>query len=337
MAVKKNSGLTELKQQIKENTLKPMYLFYGTETFLKETYIKQIFDKVPDNGFEEFNHIVLKGNDVSLSEYDDAWESFPMMADKKLIYIAGSNIFKEANEEQKEFWKDKLERPADDTVVIFDETAVDRRGVLYKAFAKSGMALEFETPGDADVVTFIMGQCLKAKKKIKKENAYKIVTMCDPGLQNIVNELSKLFAYCGEEITATDIDRVVSKGVTIKIFELTDGIMEHDAKRAMSILTDLRTSKESAVGVMYLIYSNVKKILMTKLLGTENARVVSKEIGINSEYITKKYIRSAKGFSEGLLSKMIIRVPEINYMIRQGKADEWTALEQYVAEALYYV
>ena len=80
---KKNPDLPELKRQIKENKLKPLYLFYGTETFLKETYIKAIRDAVPDNGFEEFNHITLKGPDVTLSEYDDAWESFPMMAEKK--------------------------------------------------------------------------------------------------------------------------------------------------------------------------------------------------------------------------------------------------------------
>lgn len=336
MAKKKNPDLPELKRQINENKLKPVYLFFGTETYLKETYIKAIRDKIPDNGFEEFNHITLKGSDVSLSEYDDAWESFPMMADKKLLYISGSNIFKTANEEQKAFWKEKLSRCADDMVVIFDEAAVDKRSVLYKALTKYGMAIEFETPDEADLVTYVMGQCLKAKRKIKKENAYKIITMCDEGLQNIMNELKKLFDYCGEEITKTDIENVISKGLNIQIFELTDGIMNHNATQAMEILTDLRNSSESAFGVLYLIYSNVKKILKAKLSDSSDPRTVAREIG-STEYIARKYISSAKGFSEGVLTRMVMRVPEIDYEIKQGKIDEWTALEQYVTEALYYV
>ena len=332
---KKNPDLPELKRQIKEDKLKPIYLFFGTETYLKETYIKSIREKVPDNGFEEFNYITLKGTDVSLSEYDDAWESFPMMADRKLVYISGSNIFKSATEDQKEFWKEKFSRCADDMIVIFDETSVDKRSILYKALTKNGMAVEFETPDEADLVTYIMGQCLKAQKKIKKENAYQIVTMCDEGLQNIMNELNKLFDYCGEEITKTDIERIVSKGVNIRIFELTDGIMNHDAKRAMEVITDLRNSNESAFGILYLIYANVKKILKAKLNDNADPKAVARALG-TSDFIAKKYISSAAGFSEGALTKMVLRIPEIDYEIKQGKTDEWTALEQYVAEALYY-
>lgn len=332
---KKNTSLPELKNQIKNNTLKPLYLFWGTETYLKETYIKAIYDVIPHNGFEEFNHISLKGSDIPLSDYDDAWESFPMMADKKLIHIKDSGIFKSADDEKREFWKNKFSHIADDTVVIFDEISVDKRSVLYKALVKNGMALEFETPDESDLVTYIMGQCLKAKKKIKKENAYYLVTICDSGLQNIMNELGKLFDYCQDEITRTDIDKVAAKGINIKIFELTDGIMSHNVLEAMSVITDLRKSNESAFGVMYLIHSNIKKILKAKLCTASNPNQIASEIGV-SPYIARKYIESAKNYSESTLTKMLIRIPEIDYEVKQGKIEEWTALEQFVAEALYY-
>lgn len=332
---KKNQDLPKLKQQIKDKALKPLYLFYGTENYLKQTYIDAIHEAIPHNGFEEFNHITFNGADVPLSEYDDAWESFPMMTDKKLIYIKDSKIFKSSTEEKREFWKEKLSRCADDMVVIFNENSVDKRSILYKTLAKNGMAIEFETPDENDLVTYVVGQCLKAKKKIKKENAYRLVEMCDEGLQSIMNELHKLFDYCGNEITLNDIENVVSKGVNIRIFELTDGIMTHDAVKAMSVIADLRRSNESAFGVMYLIYANVKKILKTKLSGSTNPNEVASIIG-GSPYIARKYIESAKGFSEGALTRMVIRIPEIDYDIKQGKTDEWTALEQYVSEALYY-
>ena len=146
MAYKKNSdkdkdknNLSEFKKQLKSGRLLPLYLFYGNEDYLRETYIKRVADMIPDGGFPEFNHIKLEGNDIPLSEYDDAWESFPMMTDKKLIHIKNSGIFvpsrREENDEnaakqkeKKEFWTEKLKRISDDTVVIFDEAAVDKRG-----------------------------------------------------------------------------------------------------------------------------------------------------------------------------------------------------------------
>ena len=62
MAKKAEKNLIpELKAQIKENRLRNLYVFYGEEEYLKEYYIKQIEEKVPSNGFEEFNRILIEG------------------------------------------------------------------------------------------------------------------------------------------------------------------------------------------------------------------------------------------------------------------------------------
>ena len=149
MAEKKNGNLLKLKKQLKEGILAPLYVFYGEEDYLREMYVDRVKDCVPDGGFPDFNHIKIEGRDVAFSEYDDAWESFPMMADKKLIHIKDSGIFQlksgkdeASTEEKKEFWTEKFKRISDDTVVIFDETAVDKRSALYKAAAKVGSVVE---------------------------------------------------------------------------------------------------------------------------------------------------------------------------------------------------
>ena len=143
MAEKKNGNLLKLKKQLKEGILAPLYVFYGEEDYLREMYVNRVKDCVPDGGFPDFNHIKIEGRDVAFSEYDDAWESFPMMTEKKLIHIKDSGIFQlksgkdeASTEEKKEFWTEKFKRISDDTVVIFDETSVDKRSALYKAAAK---------------------------------------------------------------------------------------------------------------------------------------------------------------------------------------------------------
>lgn len=332
---KKNADLPELKRQIRENSLKPLYLFYGNEVYLKDAYINEIKKAVPDNGFEDFNRIVLKGTDISFEEYDEAWDSFPMMADRRLIIISGSGIFGRVKEEQKDFWKERLSRCSEDTVVIFNEESVDKRGVIYKAFAKNGMAVEFETPDMPELVTFITGQCLRAKRKIRREHARLIAERCGDDLQSIVNELNKLFDYCGEEITKSDVEAVVSKSLNVRVFDLTDAIMDRDAKKAAELLSELQNDGDRAFSVMYLILSNVTKLLKTKLSGSTNSTEVSRLIGVK-EFIARKYISSAAKFSEEALAEMAARIPEIDYEIKLGKTDEWTALEQYAAEAIYY-
>lgn len=341
MAVKKNEDLLKLKKQLKEGKLSPLYVFYGEEDFLRDMYVKRVTDCVPDGGFSEFNHIKLDGADVSFSEYDDAWESFPMMTDKKLIHIKDSGIFSSkrssggpSTEEKKEFWLEKFKRISDDTVVIFDEASVDKRSALYKAAVKAGVAVEFSYMSDADLVTWVVKQCLNAKKRMSKENAYYLITLCDPGLNNINNELNKLLDFCDEEIYKSDIDRVVSKSMQVIVFELTDAIMTGNTTKAMSTLSNLKTVRENAFTLLYLMFASFEKMLHAKLMRGASQSEIAVELGV-SPYIARKYIDGARGFDEDTLTWMVRRVAEIDLDIKEGRVMDWAALEQYVMECIY--
>lgn len=344
MAKKSNDALINLKKQLKEGKVAPLYIFYGEEDFLRDIYVKRVIDCVPDGGFPEFNHIRLEGKDVPFSEYDDAWESFPMMTDKKLIHIKNSDIFSmkraekgevtASSEDKKEFWTEKLKRISDDTVVIFDEMNVDKRSALYKAAAKAGTAIEFSYLSEADMVTWVVKQCLNAKKKMSKENAYYLITLCDPGLNNVNNELNKLLDYCDEEIFRSDIERVVSKSMQVVVFELTDAIMAGNTARAMATLTDLKTVRENPFTLLYLMLSNFEKLLHTKLMQGASQSEIASAVGV-APFIARKYIESAQGFSAEALRWMVRRVAEIDLEIKEGKVSDWSALEQYVMECVY--
>ena len=339
----KDSQLSVLRQQIKENNLSNIYLFYGEETFLKDKYVNDIRECIPANGFEDFNHLYFNGHNIPVAEYDDAWEGFPMMAEKRFIYIKDSQIFrttdsglfKKPDEEKKQFWIDKLSNPPQDTVVIFDESNVDKRSVIYKALTKIGTPIEFKYQSEADLVTYTLGRAMKAQKKMQKDVATYFVSLLDEGLLTLNNELEKLFMYCDAEITRTDVDKVVSKGLNIQIFELTDGIIEHNGKKAMKILTDLKNSGERAFPILYLILSNAQKLLKTKIYSGLPNSELAKKIGVGP-YFVEKYKKSAQGFSESMLIEMVSRIPEIDMEIKEGAIDEWTALEQYIAKSIYF-
>ncbi len=337
-----NDDLIKLKKQLKDGKLSPLYLFYGDEEYLRETYVKRVTDMVPDGGFPEFNRIKLEGTDIPLSEYDDAWESFPMMTDKKLIHIKNSGIFKPQRkkkedaatpEEKKEFWTEKFKRISDDTVVIFDEAAVDKRGVLYKAASKAGQVVEFNYMSEADLVTWVIKQCLDRKVKMSKENAYYLITLCDPGLNNLNNELNKLFEYCDGEILRSDIERVVSKSMQVVAFELTDAIMEGDAAKAMSVLGGIKTVdyNNGAFSTLYLMLSNFEKLLRVKLMSDSPQTEIISALGLGP-FIGRKYIERAALYSADSIRWMIKRVAEIDLAVKEGRVGEWDALEQYVME-----
>ncbi|MCH5211726.1 MAG: DNA polymerase III subunit delta [Oscillospiraceae bacterium] len=341
MAKAKKNDIIELKAQLKENKLQKLYVFYGEEEYLKELYIKKIFDMVPDAGLEEFNRIVISGA-ADYEEYDNAWEGMPMMTDRRILMIRDSNIFtmtrkdgiNPPNDEQKKFWTEKFKRLSDDTVVIFCEKNVDGRSALFKAAGKAGFTVKCEFMPLSDLKAWVIKNAIKAGKKIDDKTAEYLVSVIDPGLSNLEHELDKLISFCDEVIYKSDVDRVVSKAVGIKVFDITDGIMEGNTAKVFKIINDMKTQKESAFGTLYLIYSNVEKMLHLKLAGITNKNDAAKLLG-GSPWIAGKYLAGASGFTTESLYHMVTRVPEIDFEIKSGEITEWQALEQYIAEALH--
>ncbi len=331
----KDNGFSELKNQLKTNSLKNIYLFFGAENYIKELYLKKIKDMLVDPGMEDFNFVMLSEKNVEFAAVDDALESFPMMSEKKLVIIKNSGIFSKASEEVKEFWSSRLKNIPEYVTLIFDEAAIDKRSSIYKAVNAAGLSVEFEYLSDSDLVAWLEREARNAGKVIAKHNAEYMVSICDSGLSFIRNELDKLLNFCDKEITRSDIERLVAKSLSVRVFELSDAIMAKDADTALSLLFDFKTVKESAFKILYLLLGTFDKMLHARLLVAEGAPYakIAEKLDLKP-FIARKYLDGGKKFSDDYLIDRIMRVSEIDLAIKEGAVDEWTALEQYVMEAV---
>jgi len=330
----KESGITDLKKQLSQGIVNGIYLLYGQEVFIKDTYVKKICDLIDDGGMPDFNKLIFDGEKASISEIDDAIESFPMMCEKKLILIKDSKIFSKAKEEIKKYWTDRLDNVPDYVVLVFDEKEIDKRSALFKKISKIGTSVEFEVLNENDTVTWVERQVLNSGKKIDKGVAQYFVSVCDEGLSNVKNELDKLLNYCDKQIGKSDVDKIVSKAVGVKVFELTNHIMSKNPDGAMKILSDLKTIKEPAFKLLYLLSGTFDKMLRCSLLlaeGNSYADIAAK-IKV-APFIAQKYANSARGFGENYLVDRIITAANIDLEIKNGQIGDWEALELYVIDS----
>lgn len=331
----KESDVMKLKRELKEKGISGAYLFYGEELYIRDIYIDKIRAVVEDDGFEEFNLITLDGREMTLDAAADAIESYPMVSEKKLVIIRDSGIFKKAKEEEIDFWNNEIKNLPEYCVLLFIEDNIDKRSSVYKTISKTGTAVEFAYLKPYELAAWVQAEVLKAKKKMSKDTIEYFVSVCQEGIINLKNELDKLITAAEEEITLSLVKETVSKSLSVQVFELTDCIMEKNNDRVFKILTDLKTMKESAFTVMYLLNSAFDKMLISKLMLEDGAptRDIEAKLGL-PQFIAKKYYSGARGFSVEFLTERIKRVPELDLAIKQGKITEWDALYKFVFEAM---
>ena len=108
-----------INEDIKSGQYKKVYLLYGEESFLKQSYKKKLKEAVAGDDTMNYNYFEGKGLDVN--ELISLSDTMPFFSDKRLIIIEDSGFFKTSSEALADY----LPMIPDTTCIVFVEDAVD--------------------------------------------------------------------------------------------------------------------------------------------------------------------------------------------------------------------
>ena len=115
-----------LNQDIKEKTFKRVYLLFGDEPFLVNSYKKRLREAIAGDDTMNYNYFEGKGPDVK--EIISLADTMPFFAERRLVMVDGSGFFK--NSAPEELVNYIAEIP-ESTCMVFVESEVDKRNKLY--------------------------------------------------------------------------------------------------------------------------------------------------------------------------------------------------------------
>ena len=72
-------GIKILKDDIKNNNFKNLYVFYGEEEYLKKFYINKIEETILEDNFKSLNKVVLDGK-IEDDKIVEACETMPFFS-----------------------------------------------------------------------------------------------------------------------------------------------------------------------------------------------------------------------------------------------------------------
>ena len=158
MKKSENAAYAKLRQDVAEERLERLYLFYGEETYLREHYKNRIFEIIGGQGMAEFNIVSLDGDGLTLDELTDGVESLPVMGEKKLIFVRDLNLSRPPAG-VKEGLPELLGNLPDYVcmVLYFDalEYKPDKRLKTWQAALKAGQAVEFTKAPQNELIPWI--------------------------------------------------------------------------------------------------------------------------------------------------------------------------------------
>lgn len=301
-----------------------MYLLYGEETYLSRQYRDRLKNAI--TGDDTMNYYYHEGKDVSVGEIIDLAETMPFFAERRLIILENSNLFKSGGEEMADY----LASQAETSYIVFVEAEVDKRSRLYKAVQSKGYAAEFTMQDETTLKRWILGMMKREGKNISEASLNYLLEKTGTDMENIRKETEKLFCYClnKDSVERADIDEICTRRLSDRIFDMIDAIAEKKQKEALELYYQLLSLKEPPMKILSLISRQFNLLMQVKELqkkGFSN-KVISEKIGLPG-FIAGKYITRASGFTKERLREAVESCVETEEAVKTGKINDSIGIE----------
>ena len=317
-----------LNQDIKERSFRPVYLLYGEETFLVNSYKNRLKEAVLGDDTMNFSRYEGKGIDVG--ELIRQADTMPFFAEKRLILVEDSGFFKASSEALASY----LPSMPDTTCIVFAESQVDKRNKLYKMVKELGYAAEMQRQDTAQLVRWAGGILAREGRKITGRTMELFLSMTGEDMENIRMELEKIISYTmGKEvITDDDVKAVCTVQVTNRIFDMVSAIVNRQTRKAMDLYEDLLTLKEPPMRILFLIARQFNQILQVKELmakGMDKGSIASRLK--MQPFVVGKTMPQARQFSREQILECVRLCVEAEEAVKSGRLQDRLAVELLIA------
>ena len=320
-----STNILDLENDLKNQNLHGIYVFYGEEKYLQQEYLRKI-KKIFGELSLGINYILLDENNIDTLISDIETPAFGY--EKKLIIIRDSNLFKKdckspMKEKFKKYVSENMDIINEAVVIVFIEETVHKMD-LYKTVEKNAVIIETKELKPIEIKNRLKRICAMYKVQISDQNLNYLIETAGISMQDLINEIRKLIEYAGEngEIQKEDIDKLTIKEIQAIIFDLTDYLGTKNTEKALEVLNNLIYNKEPLQKIIITLYNHFRKIYLTKLALKERRDLVEVlSLKPNQVFLTTKYRKQAEYFKEKEILQILKELIDLDYKSKSGQID----------------
>lgn len=324
--------MKQISEDIKQGNFKQVYLLYGEERYLRRQYRERLQKALCSEG-DTMNTHFYEGKDISVGEIIDLAETMPFLAQRRVIFISSSGLFKSGGEKMAEY----LAEPNETTYFVFTESEIDKRSKLFKAVQSGGYAAEFAVQDESTLKRWVAGILGREGKRITENTVQLLLTKTGTDMENIHTELEKLICYCIDKdvITDEDVEAICTTRISSHIFDMINAIASKKQREALELYYDLLALKEPPMRILFLIARQCNMLLQVKELKSKghDQRSIASKIGV-PPFVAGKYLTQASRFKTGTLRSAVAKCVEAEEAVKSGRMNDIMSVEILILSVL---
>lgn len=302
---------SRIKQDIKNNDIKPYYIFTGNELKVQDIYIEKLANGRIIKRIDSFENVAKRLNSGMLI-------SIPK------CYVIRDDI---------EFTKEEaiwgnLEAIIGQNLIIWVFTSIDKRSKFYKHF--KDLICEFNYLSEDVLLKYVQKEITLSDK-----NARGLISICENDYSRILLEIDKIKQLAFNENYDEAYICLIEDGTIYQpprdaIFMWTDAVLKRQKLMAFGLLQECIEIGEASLTLLLVLYNNAKQVLQVQ--SCENSDI-SKSSGLTAWQI--KCAKEKVGYyTNGELVNMMRVIQDTEKKIKLGLMPENIAIQYVLSSVL---
>ena len=353
-----NQGMILLRKDIGDKTFRKVYLLFGDEDYLVRQYRNELIHAVIGSE-DSMNLNIHRSESLDWGVIQDEIMSMPFFAEHRMVVLEDTRLFMSRKAAKDAEAADSGESSGDEdlaaqvaafipkipdsTVVLFVEQpdekkaggkkgriSVDKRGKLYKAVSKTGLAAEFGSMDTQSLSRWVAGRLAGEKIRITSGAMERFLQMTGNDMSHINTETQKLISYAGEGgvIHLNDVEAITSEILEGRVFRMIDLIARHECAAALSLYSDLLQLRESPGMIFALIMKQYDRMMLAKDIMERGGGIpqIMSELKL-ADWQARQLMGQARYYTLEQVRNLTEECIRIRQLVQSGRMEEQLATE----------
>lgn len=317
----------DLSTELKSTGPARLYLLYGEEDYLREAFMGELKAVCLPGGEDDFSYHRLDGPVIDQRELSEAVNAVPFMTERSLCEVRGFDLNK-CRDTDAEALESVLSDIPDYCTLVFVQASgyePDWRLKLSKSIKKRGRVVNFTSQGQGQLLPWIRRRFAALGKTAAPDAAMRLIYTSGELMGGLIPEIEKIAAgVSGDMVTVADIDRLAHRMPEARVFDMTDCLAQRDYDGAARLLSELLSSGEEPIKTLAMIGMQMRRLYAARLALDEGlgTAYVNEVCGIRYDFIVKKLMSAARGFTLEQLSNAVRLCADTDYAMKSSGADD---------------
>jgi DNA polymerase-3 subunit delta len=344
--------------ELRENRLRPGYVFAGDEVFLYERCRRAILKALVPPEMRDFCLSELDLAETNIFEALDLARTPSLMAPFQVLFVRNVKTLYTRGAKKEEFAAieayfrspnpqalilfvaDHIHIPADPRRMDMDDK--NRYERLRETLGEWCGMVELARVDEADALRWLQAESKQRQVQIDGDAARELVDALGADMMLVAGELEKLVLYVAEkrQVTLGDVETMVLAAKQRSLYELTDAISAKDKARALALLHGLLNASDggddSAIGHLYMLARTFRQMLVILEKNVRDSRAIWQALwqGFRMPpFAAEDLIRQARRYkSRRELTRALRLIARADLELRSQPPDKRLVLERLVLE-----